>query len=60
VIVKLQGYADDVVFGPAHQSGDDRGVDTPRHGHDDAQALSGGFAGCGSAWSARGHEFNHA
>ena len=60
VIVKLQGYADNVVSGPVHQRGDDRGIDAPRHGHDDAQALSGRFAGRGRAWIAGGYVFNHA
>ena len=41
VVVELQRYSDNVVPGLAHQRGDDGGIDATRHGHDDAQALSG-------------------
>ena len=41
VVVELQGNADNVVPGFAHQRGNDGRIDTTRHGHDDALALSG-------------------
>ncbi len=60
VIVKLKGYADNVVSGLVHQRGDDGGIDAAGHRHDDAQALTGDIAGRESAWNAGGLVFDHA
>jgi hypothetical protein len=59
VVVELQGNADNVVPGFAHQGGNDRRIDTTRHGHDYAVALCGNVAH-GVDGSAGGQIFDHA
>src|SRR5690606_12246247 len=40
VIIKLQGYADDVIAGALEECGDDRGIDAARHSDDNARRPS--------------------
>jgi hypothetical protein len=37
MIIKLQGYADDVIALALEQCGNDGGIDTPGHGHNHAR-----------------------